>query len=228
MRSSSTAKKSAPENEAVRTLRAIKKFIIPLAPPVFALEKSIRATPFKILISVLLSSRTKDAVTEKASARLFAAAGTPGKMALLSEAEIARLIYPVGFYRTKARHLRETAALLLERHDGRVPQSMDELLELPGVGRKTANLVRNLGYGLPGICVDTHVHRISNRLGWVRTASPEQTEKALEQVLPRRYWIEVNELLVGFGQRLCTPLSPKCSACPIRGWCPRIGVGRSR
>jgi endonuclease-3 len=105
---------------------------------------------------------------------------------------------------------------------------MDELLELPGVGRKTANLVRNLGYGLPGICVDTHVHRISNRLGWVRTASPEQTEKALEQVLPRRYWIEVNELLVGFGQRLCTPLSPKCSACPIRGWCPQVGVGRSR
>jgi endonuclease-3 len=146
----------------------------------------------------------------------------------LSERTIARLIYPAGFYRTKARHLRQAGGLLVERHDGRVPDSMEELLALPGVGRKTANLVRNLGFGLPGICVDTHVHRISNRLGWVRTRNPLETERALEKVLPRRYWIPVNGLLVAFGQRLCTPQSPRCSQCPIRARCARIGVTRSR
>jgi len=176
----------------------------------------------------MISLRTKDDVTEAASRRLLDRAPDPRSLAAMGEAQIARLIFPAGFYRTKARHLRQTAALLLERHGGRVPESMEQLLELPGVGRKTANLVRNLGYGLPGICVDTHVHRIANRLGWVRTNTPAQTERALEKVLPRRYWIPVNELLVGFGQRVCTPLSPRCSACPISGLCPRRGVGRSR
>jgi endonuclease-3 len=187
-----------------------------------------REDPFAVLVSTMISLRTKDGVTADASARLLARAANPRELGSLSEAAIARLIYPAGFYRTKARHLRQAARLLVERHGGRVPESMEELLALPGVGRKTANLVRNLGFGLPGICVDTHVHRISNRLGWVRTRTPLETERALEAVLPRRWWIPVNGLLVAFGQRTCTPQSPKCSACPIRAHCPRVGVTRSR
>jgi len=176
----------------------------------------------------MISLRTKDEVTASASARLLARADSPRALAAMSEAVISRLIYPAGFYRTKARHLRQTARLLVERHGGRVPAAMEELLALPGVGRKTANLVRNLGFGLPGICVDTHVHRISNRLGWVRTRTPLESERALEAALPRRYWIPVNGLLVAFGQRVCTPQSPRCSACPIRRHCARVGVTRSR
>jgi endonuclease-3 len=184
--------------------------------------------PFAVLVSTMISLRTKDEVTEAASRRLLERAPDPRSLAALGEEQIAGLIFPAGFYRTKARHLRQTAELLLQRHEGKVPTSMGELLELPGVGRKTANLVRNLGYGLAGICVDTHVHRIANRLGWVRTTTPAQTERALEEILPRRYWIPVNELLVGFGQRVCTPVSPKCSTCPLGEWCPRVGVVRSR
>ena len=187
-----------------------------------------RGKPFAVLVSTMISLRTKDEVTAAASARLLARAGSPGELAALSERTIARLIYPAGFYRTKARHLRQAGRLLAERHAGRVPEAMEDLLALPGVGRKTANLVRNLGFGLPGICVDTHVHRISNRLGWVRTRTPLETERALEARLPRRYWIPVNGFLVAFGQRTCTPLSPKCSQCPIRRHCARVGVGRSR
>jgi endonuclease-3 len=187
-----------------------------------------REDPFAVLVSTMISLRTKDEVTAAASARLLARAANPRELASLSEAAIARLIYPAGFYRTKARHLRQASRLLVEGQGGRVPESMEDLLALPGVGRKTANLVRNLGFGLPGICVDTHVHRISNRLGWVRTRTPLETERALEAVLPRRWWIPVNGLLVAFGQRTCTPQSPKCSACPIRAHCARIGVTRSR
>ena len=184
--------------------------------------------PFAVLVSTMISLRTKDEVTAAASARLLARAASPRELGSLSQTAIARLIYPAGFYRTKARHLRQAARLLEERHGGRVPEAMEELLALPGVGRKTANLVRNLGFGLPGICVDTHVHRISNRLGWVRTRNPLETERALQAILPRRYWIPVNGLLVAFGQRTCTPQSPWCSRCPIRAYCRRIGVGRSR
>jgi endonuclease-3 len=187
-----------------------------------------REQPFAVLVSTMISLRTKDEVTAAASARLLARARGPATLAALREAVIARLIFPAGFYRTKARHLRAAARLLVQRHGGRVPQSMEDLLALPGVGRKTANLVRNLGFGLDGICVDTHVHRISNRLGWVRTQTPLETERALETVLPRRWWIPVNGLLVAFGQRTCTPQSPKCSACPIRRHCARVGVTRSR
>jgi endonuclease III len=187
-----------------------------------------RQDPFAVLVSTMISLRTKDEVTGAASARLLARAACPRELASLSEASIARLIYPAGFYRTKARHLRQAARLLVERHGGRVPQVMEELLALPGVGRKTANLVRNLGFALPGICVDTHVHRISNRLGWVRTRTPLETERALMAVLPRQYWIPVNGLLVAFGQRTCTPQSPKCSQCPIRRHCARVGITRSR
>jgi endonuclease-3 len=184
--------------------------------------------PFRILVATMISLRTKDAVTSVASERLLGAAPSPAALAALPEARIEALIYPAGFYRTKAKALRQTAHILVDKHHGAVPRAMEQLLELPGVGRKTANLVLNLGYGLPGICVDTHVHRISNRTGWVKTKDPAGTEKALMEVLPRRYWISVNELLVRFGQTICTPVSPRCSICPITYWCARVGVMRSR
>ncbi len=184
--------------------------------------------PFRVLIATMISLRTKDEVTARSAARLLAAAATPRALVDLPEARIARLIYPAGFFRVKARSLRATARIIVERHAGTVPSRMEELLALPGVGRKTANLVRNLGFGLPGICVDTHVHRVSNRMGWVSTRTPEQTEKALRERLPRRFWIPINELLVRFGQAVCTPLSPWCGECPVGRWCPRVGVVRSR
>jgi endonuclease III len=184
--------------------------------------------PFRVLVATMISLRTKDEVTMRASAALLSRAGTPAALAALPEPRIERLIFPAGFYKTKARHLRETARILMERHGGAVPSDMDGLLALPGVGRKTANLVRNLGFGLPGICVDTHVHRISNRMGWVATRAPEETERALMAVLPRRHWIGINELLVRYGQAVCTPLSPRCGACPAARWCARVNVGRSR
>jgi len=176
----------------------------------------------------MISLRTKDEVTSRASAALLLLAPAPASLAVLPVQQIARSIFPAGFYNTKAKNLRAVARLLLEKHDGQVPSEMEDLLALPGVGRKTANLVRNLGFGLPGICVDTHVHRISNRTGWVHTRTPEQTEQALMEVLPRRYWIGVNEILVRYGQAVCTPLSPRCSSCPAARWCARIGVGRMR
>jgi endonuclease III len=184
--------------------------------------------PFRVLVATMISLRTKDAVTRLASDRLLAIAETPAKLAGIPESRIARLIYPAGFYRTKARSLRQAARILVAEHGGSVPRTMEELLALPGVGRKTANLVLNLGYGLPGICVDTHVHRVSNRTGWVKTRDPAGTEKALMEILPRRYWIGINELLVRFGQAVCTPISPHCSTCPITAWCARVGVMRSR
>jgi endonuclease-3 len=176
----------------------------------------------------MISLRTKDEVTARASERLLDRASNPRTMAELGVEEIGRLIYPAGFYNTKARHLQAVAGILAKKHGGQVPSAMNELLQLPGVGRKTANLVRNLGFGLDGICVDTHVHRISNRLGWVRTRSPLETESALERILPRRFWIPINELLVSFGQRICTPLSPRCSSCPITAYCLQVGVTRTR
>ena len=184
--------------------------------------------PFRVLVATMISLRTKDEVTSRASQALLTAAPTPAALAALPVDRIARSIFPAGFYRTKAKHLREVSRILLRRHAGKVPHDMDALLALPGVGRKTANLVRNLGFGLPGICVDTHVHRISNRLGWVRTRSPEQTEQALMEILPARYWIGINELLVRYGQSVCTPLSPWCSACRASRFCRRVGVGRTR
>jgi endonuclease-3 len=185
-------------------------------------------TPFHILIATILSLRTKDTLTALVAPRLFAAADTPEAMLALSEEHIAELIYPVGFYRTKARSIRQICTLLLERHGGQVPNSLDELLALPGVGRKTANLVLTAGYGLPGICVDTHVHRICNRWGYVQTKDPEATEMALRAKLPPEYWVAINGLLVTLGQNICHPTSPRCSACPIAAYCPRIGVVRSR
>lgn len=184
--------------------------------------------PFRVLISCLLSLRTKDEVTGRASARLFRRADTPQTILKLREGTIARLIYPVGFYRTKAKVIRGVCRTLIEQYGGRVPDSLDELLKLKGVGRKTANLVVSVGYGKPGICVDTHVHRISNRWGYVRTRTPEETEQVLRRTLPRRHWIVFNDLLVGFGQNVCKPISPFCSRCPVERYCARIGVTRSR
>mgnify|MGYP000867562496 CR=1 FL=1 len=184
--------------------------------------------PFRILISTILSLRTKDEVTKIASERLFSLARTPEEMLRLEEEEIERAIYPVGFYRNKAKTIKEICKVLIERYNGRVPDDIDELLKLKGVGRKTANLVITLGYNKPGICVDTHVHRISNRLGYVKTKTPEETEFALRGKLPKEYWIEFNDLLVTLGQTICHPVSPRCSICPISGYCDRVGVKRSR
>ena len=184
--------------------------------------------PFRILVSCLLSLRTKDEVTFPATNRLFRRARTPRGMLRLSRKSISEVIYPVGFYRRKAEQIHKICRGLLDRYDGKVPDSIDELVTLPGVGRKTANLVVTLGYAKPGICVDTHVHRITNRLGWVRTSEPNRTEDALRAVLPKRHWIPINDLLVRHGQSLCKPISPICSACPVRPDCPRRGVTRSR
>ncbi len=184
--------------------------------------------PFRILIGCILSLRTKDEVSFPATARLFARARTPRTMLRLPSARIAKLIYPVGFYRRKAEQIRAISRRLLDDFDGRVPDDLDDLLTLPGVGRKTANLVVTLGFGKPGICVDTHVHRITNRLGWVRTRHPDDTEQALRRILPPKHWIAINEILVRHGQNVCTPLSPVCSACVVRRSCAERDVERSR
>lgn len=197
-------------------------------PTALARVAGARPDPFRVLVACLLSLRTKDGTTEAAAARLFALADTPAAMRRLPAARIASAIFPVGFYRTKARVLRRVSADLLARFGGRVPDDLDALLTLHGVGRKTANLVVTVGFGKPGICVDTHVHRISNRWGYVRTRTPEETEAALRARLPRRYWIGYNDLLVAFGQHVCLPVSPHCSRCPVRPFCARRGVGRSR
>jgi endonuclease-3 len=212
-------------NRIVRALLRTSRHWSPTAVGVVAEDSR---DPFRILISCLISLRTKDEVTGAASARLFRLATTPRAMAALPASTIAGAIYPAGFYRTKAATIREICRALLEGHGGTVPDTMEDLLALKGVGRKTANLVLTLGFGKPGICVDTHVHRISNRLGFVTTKTPEQTEFALRAILPRRYWIPYNDLLVTFGQNVCKPISPLCSTCPVRDSCPQLGVGTHR
>lgn len=184
--------------------------------------------PFRILIACLLSLRTKDETTGPAAARLFRLASNPRAMLRLTPRQIERAIFPVGFYRTKARVVLGVCRDLLARFGGAVPGDLETLLTLKGVGRKTANLVVTRGFGKPGICVDTHVHRIVNRWGYVRTRSPEATEQALRARLPRRYWVGFNELLVTFGQTLCRPVSPLCSRCPIERLCPKVGVRHRR
>jgi endonuclease-3 len=196
--------------------------------PVLALMAAEEDDPFKTLIGCILSLRTKDQTTAIAAPRLFALADTPQQMLAIEPAQLERAIYPVGFYRTKVRVIRDICRDLIERFGGQVPDRIDALLTLKGVGRKTANLVVTQAFRKPGICVDTHVHRISNRWGLVRTKTPEQTEAALRRVLPRRFWIEYNGLLVAFGQTICQPVSPWCSRCVLAPRCPRIGVVRSR
>jgi endonuclease-3 len=207
-----------------KRLRVVRESVRPTT----LAEVERRRDPFRILVACVISLRTKDEVTAQASARLFAVAATPESVSGLAERRIAKLIFPAGFYNIKARQIREIARRVRREHGGRVPADREALLALPGVGRKTANLVLGLGFRIPAICVDTHVHRISNRLGLVRTKTPEQTEHALEKVLPQSLWIEINDLLVTFGQNVCQPVSPWCSTCPLAERCPRVGVTRSR
>jgi len=196
--------------------------------PIVTLVAETSNDPFKVLVSTVLSLRTKDETTAEASKRLFKLADNPSDMLGLTEKEIIKAIYPVGFYKTKAKNIRSICHDLLSKYGSKVPDEIDELLKLKGVGRKTANLVVTLGYNKPGICVDTHVHRISNRLGYIKTKDPLETEMVLRKKLPQKYWIDYNSLLVSFGQHLCRPISPFCSRCPIEKYCDRVGVIRSR
>jgi endonuclease-3 len=191
-------------------------------------EQETSRSPFRLLVACVISLRTKDEVTAEASRRLFEVAPTPDRLAKLEEDRIARTIYPAGFYNTKAAQLKEIGRIIRDDFDDEVPASEADLLAMPGVGRKTANLVLGLGFGIPAICVDTHVHRISPRLGMVLTKTPEQTERALIEVLPRDLWVPINDLLVTFGQNRCHPTSPRCTDCPLADLCPRVGVTRSR
>jgi endonuclease III len=207
-----------------QAIRILRRQVSKWETPIVTLMAETYASPFRVLISCILSLRTQDQTTAVASKRLFALADAPETMRRLSEQKIAKTIYPVGFYRTKAKVIRDICETLVRDYRGAVPDEIDELLKLKGVGRKTANLVVTLGYRKPGICVDTHVHRISNRWGYVRTKDPKETEFALRAKLPRQYWIEYNDLLVTFGQQLCRPISPQCTICPVEKFCDKVGV----
>ncbi len=212
-------------HELHRRLVAFRKAC---SPTTLAAVSNESRSPFRLLVSCVISLRTKDDVTEQATRRLFELADSAEALAALSPEAIAAAIYPAGFYNQKGRQLQAIGAILRDRHQGLVPGELDRLLALPGVGRKTANLVLGLGFGVPAICVDTHVHRISNRLGLVSTKQPEETELRLQGVLPRRLWIPINDLLVTFGQNRCHPVSPRCTGCPLDDLCPRTGVDRHR
>jgi endonuclease III len=214
-------------------MRRLKSAILAMeSPAVEKLSEEDASTPFRTLASTMLSAQTRDEVTHAASLRLFAVASTPEQTARIPESRLERLIYPVSFYRNKARHLREASRQILSRFGGRVPETMEELLTLPGVGRKTANLVLIVAHAsADNICVDTHVHRIANRLGWVRTRTPAATEQALYEVAPRRWWADINLYLVTWGQNVCRPVYPLCPGCVLSDLCPKAGVtkqGRPR
>ena len=196
--------------------------------PAVSLVAVRRQDPFSVLISTVISLRTKDDVTLHASERLLSGAPSARDMLELTDDEIAALIFPAGFYRRKAQQIRQIAQTLVDEYGGEVPSDADLLMKLPGVGIKTANLTLNLGFGIDAICVDCHVHQISNRLGWIDTKTPEESEKVLQTVMPRRFWIPLNELLVSYGQEVCTSVSPRCSMCPENSVCPKNGVTRSR
>ena len=209
---------------AMRVLRgAIEEFRVP-----YVTQEAKTRDPFRVLISCIISLRTKDDVTAAASKRLFAKARTPRSVLALSGENIAELIYPAGFYRQKAGQIRGICQAILDNHGGKVPNNLDGLLQLPGVGRKTANLVVTMGFAKPGICVDVHVHRITNRWGYVETKTPNDTEMALRKKLPPEYWIEINDILVTYGQNVCKPVSPKCSLCGIEAICAQKDVGKKR
>lgn len=216
------------DNTAIHTvIDVLEKTVTQWKEPVVG-EIAKTNDPFRVLISTILSLRTKDETTREASRRLFGIAMTPESLLKLGSDAIEKAIYPVGFYKTKAKSIIEISGRIIDEYGGRVPDEIDELLKLKGVGRKTANLVVTLGYNKPGICVDIHVHRISNRLGYVSTTTPDETEFALRDKLPEQYWIRYNDLLVPFGQNLCRPVSPLCSKCPVYDHCERIGVNQSR
>jgi endonuclease-3 len=220
-----------PDSRSVeRIMRAPARAITGLElPAVEKISKEQAEDAFQILIATALSARTQDATTHAASTRLFARASTPQSLAKLPVKTIERLIYPVSFYRNKARHVKACCQMLVSRFEGSVPATMEDLLTLPGVGRKTANLVLILGFqSLENICVDTHVHRISNRLGWVATKTPEETEQALYRAIAPRWWPYINLYLVTWGQNVCRPVYPRCGDCVIREECPRIGIRPGR
>lgn len=196
--------------------------------PSLSIIAGLKEDPYRVLIATILSLRTRDEVTLASSNRLFALAETAQAMLALSLEEIEQAIYPAGFYKTKAKTIHAISKILLAEYGGLVPSTQKELMNLPGVGIKTANLTLNLGFGIEAICVDCHVHKIANRMGWVSTKTPEQTEVALQSVMPRRFWIPLNELLVIYGQLICTSISPWCSRCPQQQVCPKVGVKRSR
>ena len=216
-------KKMTPK-EFIKAWPILKRQVKSLHVPWLDEMTSEERDPFKVLISCILSLRTQDKVTGEASRRIFALAQTPEGLSKLSVEKIEKAIYPVGFYRVKARRIREMSREIIEKYDGRVPDTIEELLTLGGVGRKTANLVVTLGYKKDGICVDTHVHRIPNRWGLITTKTPLQTEFTLREILPVRYWKELNSILVAFGQGICKPISPLCSQCKINSFCARVGV----
>jgi len=196
--------------------------------PLIDLIKVTTDDPYKILVGTILSARTSDVTNAKACKRLFEKAPDFDALEKLSVKEIEELIYPVGFYITKARHLKVLPKIIREEFNGKIPDTIDELVKIPGVGRKTANLVVAVAFNKPAICVDTHVHKIVNRLGWIKTKNPYQTEMKLRELLPQKYWLTTNRIFVAFGQHLCRPLSPHCSLCPISEYCKRVGVGKTR
>lgn len=196
--------------------------------PAVSLVAGLKQDPYFVLISTVISLRTKDDVTLKASQRLFERAPDAFSMLELTEEQIAQLIFPAGFYKRKAVQIRQISEILVRDYGGEVPSDAQKLMALPGVGLKTANLTLNLGFAIDAICVDCHVHQITNRLGWISTRTPEESEKVLQTVMPRRFWIPLNELLVSYGQEVCTSVSPKCSLCPENASCPKVGVTRSR
>jgi len=224
---------SKPKWEAIfSSLEKWRKEIITVKgaedPSVTTVAEQYRRDPWAVLVSTILSLRTKDEVTLSTSKRLLEKAGSPEALSVIKEEKLAKLIYPVGFYRNKASSLKKIAYILITQYNGEVPSSMEALLALPGVGRKTANLVLTEAFDLDGLCVDIHVHRISNRCGWLSSKAPEETEMILREILPLRYWKRINYLLVLYGQKLCRPVSPFCSQCVIKKHCSRNGVGKSR
>jgi endonuclease-3 len=216
------------DKDITAVIRLLEENLREVELPIVSHLAETRYDPFLILISTLLSLRTTDEVTAEATDRLFSLAKTPEEMLGLSEEAIARAIYPVGFYHTKAKTILGVCRLLVNQYNSQVPDDLDTLLTIKGIGRKTANLVMTLGFNKDGICVDTHVHRISNRLGYVRTKTPDATEFALREKLPRRFWKIYNTLMVAFGRQTCRPVSPLCNVCPIRAFCDRVGVYKSR
>ena len=215
-------------DEIFASLEKWRKALCVQDPSVNTVAESYSREPWAVLVSTILSLRTKDDVTLASSKCLLEKADCPAKLNAMKEAAVAKLIYPAGFYRNKAASLKKIAAILLEQYDGKVPSTMEELLALPGVGRKTANLVLTEAFDLYGICVDIHVHRISNRCGWLSSKNPEETEMILREILPKKYWKRINYLLVLYGQKLCRPVSPFCSSCVIDKFCARSGVDRFR
>ncbi len=211
-----------------QVLGRVREKVKTLKTPIVTMMAASASDPFKILIATVLSLRTRDETTAPAAERLFKRAGSAGKMLDLDENEIIELIYPVGFYRQKARQVLKICQILIQQYAGKVPAGLEELLQLPGVGRKTANLVVAKGFGKAAICVDTHVHRISNRWGYVKTKTPDETEQVLRKKLPKEHWIEINDLLVAYGQGLCMPISPWCSKCVVAEFCARVGVKSKR